>query len=144
MSKVFEKSKKETKKRTRLQIKNTKLVSVMLFTTTTRNKKLDFYCSFVTKKKSQQTPNKLEEDLKKDGLLPALTKNNCQFCRNAISKLKNKTVALHAVKNNPPLLSICLHHQVFFQLGSLAKDTFLCPLTFKSVKNCCNKLYQNK
>jgi len=35
MSKVFEKSKKETKKRTRLQIKNTKLVSVMLFTTTT-------------------------------------------------------------------------------------------------------------
>ena len=85
MSKVFEKSKKETKKRTRLQIKNTKLVSVMLFTTTTRNKKLDFYCSFVTKKKSQQTPNKIEEDLKKDGLLPALTKNNCQFCRNAIS-----------------------------------------------------------
>jgi len=70
----------------------------MLFTTTTRNKKLDFYCSFVTKKKSQQTPNKLEEDLKKDGILPALTKNNCQFCRNAISKLKNKTVALLAVK----------------------------------------------
>jgi len=53
MSKVFEKSKKETKKRTRLQIKNTKLVSVMLFTTTTRNKKLDFYCSFVTKKISE-------------------------------------------------------------------------------------------
>jgi len=49
----------------------------MLFTTT-RNKKLNFYCSFVTKK-PQKTPNKLEEDLKKDGLLPALTKNNCQF-----------------------------------------------------------------
>lgn len=49
----------------------------MLFTTT-RNKKLNFYCSFVTKK-TQKTPNKLEEDLKKDGLLPALTKNNCQF-----------------------------------------------------------------
>ena len=51
----------------------------MLFTTTRNKKKLNFYCSFVTKKKSQKTPNKLEEDLKKDGLLPALTKNNCQF-----------------------------------------------------------------
>ena len=48
------KVKKETKKRTRLQIKNknTKLVSVMLFTTT-RNKKLNFYCSFVTKQISE-------------------------------------------------------------------------------------------
>merc|ERR1719458_285193 len=53
MSKVFEKSKKETKKRTRLQIKNTKLVSVMLFTTTTRNKKNQFLLFFCDQKISE-------------------------------------------------------------------------------------------
>ena len=98
----------------------------MLFTTT-RNKKKSISIVLLWPKKSQKTPNKLEEDLKKDGLLPALTKNNCQFVE---MQLKNKTVALLAVKNNPPLLSICLHHQFFFQLESLAKDTFFVSTDF--------------
>ena len=102
----------------------------MLFTTTRNKQKIQFLLFFCDQKKTQKTPNKIKEDLKKRWITPGINKEQLSICRNAISKLKSKTVALLAVKNNPPLLSICLHHQVFFQLESLAKDTFFVSTDF--------------